>query len=415
MQRTLRRSLLTGFALAAAAGCEGLLDVPGPVVLPPGTLDNPAYAPTMVQGVVADFECALANYITATALLTDELFASTTLGGPLNWDRRRAVEAGGALGCEPDNSFNVGVYAPLSTARFQADGALRRLLGFDPAAVPEQPGRTALVAIAAAYAGYAYAVMGEGFCEAAFDLQDAIPWNDILALAEQRFDTALVFAQAANVDSVVNMVLVGRARVRLSLGEFDPAKLDSAFADASRVPPGFIKHASYSTAIARRFNRVFEANGNGARVDSLFRNLDVDGVVDSRVSVSSNGRQSKYSALSSPIVIASWREAQLIMAEVKGGQQAVDAINRLRATLTPPLPVFASVDSTEIAEQVRVERKRELFLEGHRLNDMLRFDVAFQQVTRLGVPTGDVTCLRLPSVEIDNNPNITDPRRTTRD
>jgi len=105
------------------------------------------------------------------------------------------------------------------------------------------------------------------------------------------------------------------------------------------------------------------------------------------------------------IAIGSWKEARLITAEIAGGQTAVSAINTLRTAAG--LPLFSSTDPTVIAAQVLEERRRELFLDGHRLNDMLRLNLPFDTgVTFKGVPYGATTCLPLPDAERLANPNF---------
>ena len=64
--------------------------------------------------------------------------------------------------------------------------------------------------------------------------------------------------------------------------------------------------------------------------------------------------------------------------------------------------------AVEIMEHVYEERRRELFIEGHRLNDMLRLGIPFPS----GADPfndrryGDTTCFPLPDVEKENNENI---------
>jgi hypothetical protein len=100
-------------------------------------------------------------------------------------------------------------------------------------------------------------------------------------------------------------------------------------------------------------------------------------------------------------------EEQLILAEAQGGQAAVDAINRVRAAHN--LPAYTG-GTANVAAQIREERQRELFLEGSRLWDMRRFDVALFPATGTPFPKGgvygDARCLPLPDVERANNPNL---------
>jgi hypothetical protein len=71
------------------------------------------------------------------------------------------------------------------------------------------------------------------------------------------------------------------------------------------------------------------------------------------------------------------------------------------------LPLFSSTDPAEIARHVLEERRRELFLDGHRLGDFLRLELRFDTgLNHKRQPYGDVTCMPLPLVETANNPNI---------
>jgi hypothetical protein len=147
-----------------------------------------------------------------------------------------------------------------------------------------------------------------------------------------------------------------------------------------------------------------------------YRGLTVDGQADTRVvatlsplrgqdNVSPLWLQSKYTALNSSRVLAGWKEAQLIIAEARGGSDAVTAINLLRTAAS--LPAFSSNDPAEIQAQVIEERRRELFLDGHRLGDMLRLDLPFRTgLTNKGEPYGTITCIPLPATERRVNPHL---------
>lgn len=119
--------------------------------------------------------------------------------------------------------------------------------------------------------------------------------------------------------------------------------------------------------------------------------------------------QSKYTSRDAPIPLASWQEAQLIIAEVSGGQTAVDIINTLHAARG--LPDFAGGDSATIMNQVIDERRRELFLQSQRFYDINRFNLPLVPApgTSYGYKGGfygDMRCFPLPDVERDNNPTL---------
>ncbi|MBC7894564.1 MAG: RagB/SusD family nutrient uptake outer membrane protein [Cytophagaceae bacterium] len=396
--------LLTGGALTA---CDTLLEATAPSRILEETLLQPSNASVLVAGAIADVECALGNYIVAAGTISDELMDAQANAAIWDLDRRTsnpstALYATGGCGTLG------GMYTPISVARFQADQAIKLLEGWTDAQVGST--RAQLISRANAYAGYAYILLGEGFCSSAVDLGPELTPAQVFTTAEARF-TAAINSPAVN-DSVKNMALVGRARARINQN-----KRTEAAADAALVPNNFTFNARTTAAAGRAENRVFRFNNTSGQlsVDSSFRNLN-----DPRVPVVDGGRpgsfpvvrlwvQNKYPSLAAPIPLASWREALLIRAEVAGGQQAVTIINQLRArhSLTP----FASTDEAAIQAQVREERRRELFLEGHRLFDTIRFSVPLYPAVGAPFSNGGGTygsnkCLPLPDIERLNNPTI---------
>ncbi|MBI4419805.1 MAG: RagB/SusD family nutrient uptake outer membrane protein [Gemmatimonadetes bacterium] len=415
----LRRSVagagLVGLTLLSAVtltSCGDLLDVELPDQVVASTLEDPQLAAVLVNGAVGDLECAFVNYAAATGALTDEFDVSTAFIAWTLWDARRILPNDGSLQGTDCNSGAWSVYGPLQTARVQAERTIKRLENWTDAQVA---GRIGLLSTAYAYAGYAYTLLGEGFCEMSIDVGPLLSPAAVLALAEDRFSTAITHARAANNTAILNTALVGRARVRLDLG-----KGPEAVADAIQVPQGFRRDATYSAANERRWNKVYTRNQRDLyiSVTAAFRNLTFGGVADPRVPVVNANRrghdgltplwyQMKYRADRDPIPLASWEEAQLIIAEVQGGQEAVDAINRIHTAVG--LPPFSSTDPAQIAAQVREERRRQFFADGHRLNDMLRFNLPFPTgQTLAGFQYGTTTCIPLPDAERNNNPNLSE-------
>ena len=103
-----------------------------------------------------------------------------------------------------------------------------------------------------------------------------------------------------------------------------------------------------------------------------------------------------------------------MIAEVQLGQTAVGIINSLRATVTDlpfvdadsGLPMFVSNDAVEIRAQAWEERRRELFLQGTKVGDLLRLDIPgvttddFDTgLNQRGQPYGPHTCYPSPDVE----------------
>ena len=404
------RAAVVTLATGALVACGTLLEVEAPSRILEQTLLQPSNATVLVAGAVADFECALGNFVLTGGTLADEFSDSQANAATWDIDRRTNFPATALFATGGCGGF--GVYTPLSIARFQADQALRLLDKWTDA---EVPGRAALQAQAAAFAGYSYVLMGEMFCSCAFDLGPELQPGGVFALAEERF-TRVINATGAPAD-LRNLAFVGRARARINQG-----KRTEAAADAAQVPAGFVYTAKTTAAAGRAENRIFRFNNTTGTVtvDSQFRAQRVGDTPDPRVNVADAGRggslpavrlwvQNKYRSLSDPIPMATWREAVLIRAEVAGGQTAVQLINQLRTASN--LPAFSSTVETQIQAQVREERRRELFLEGHRLFDTIRFNLSLVPAAGSVFPNGGGNygsnkCLPLPDVERLNNPNI---------
>src|SRR5690349_9121276 len=165
--RGLRLVALTA-ALAWLAACDSLVDVPAPSRVNADQLDVPSNAALLVNSAGADLECALTQYTVAGGLTGNELEVATGLIVMKEYDKRDFKTFGSSYTQETcESQGNVGVYKPLSTARYQADNTLGLLQGWSDTDVPD---RQTKIAAVAAYAGYSYVLMGEAMCSAAFDL-----------------------------------------------------------------------------------------------------------------------------------------------------------------------------------------------------------------------------------------------------
>ncbi len=415
-QRTLHLLLLV-IGVAALQACDSLLEVDLPGQVPEEALDDSGLANTLVTGVIADFECAYNNYTFGSSAHSDEYLPSSGNFVQRTWSTRQISASDNYVtGTCEGNGF--GLWTTLHTARFQAEDVFARLQEFPEGEVEDVPGKLATVS---AYAGYAYTLLGEGFCEVTIDGGPVMQPDAVLAIAEERFTRALDLAQQAGDEDVMNMALVGRARARLDLGD-----LEGAIADAEQVTEGYVKVAERdgpSPAVDRLWNKGFEdfVNIGHHTVNTDFRDLTWRGEPDPRVPVEDAGRfgfdgvtplwiTTKYPERATDIPLATWEEAQLIVAEASARTgdegRAVDIINDLhaRAGLPPFDPATDDVDGPtgdEVLDMVLLERSRELFQEGgHRLNDMLRHGIPFLSgLDPTGQPYGETTCYPLPPIE----------------
>jgi len=398
------------------SACDQLIEVDAPSRVLADQLNQPQNAALIVNSVGADFECALSHYIVATSLVGNELLIGTTLLFMTDYDKRDfnpVSSAYAAVICsDPVVGVLVGLYKPVSTARWQADNATRLLEGWSDAEVPE---RQRLLATVVNYAGYGLLLLGEAMCTAAIDVGPELTPAQLFQEAEQRFTKGLAAAQAANNGELRSWALVGRARARARLARFSDAA-----ADAQLVPDGFVKVATYSGDSPRRENLVWVHNqrSRSVTIDPSYRNLTFGGVPDQRVAVvqgqgsASDGISplwisNKYTDNASPIPMATWIEAKLLIAEAAGGQAAVGIINQLHARAG--LPNFASNDPAAIRSQIVEERKREFFLDGHHMGDLRQYNIPLTPAPGTPFYQGGTyqsqSCFPLPNVERLNNPN----------
>lgn len=413
-------TLVVAAGLTAACNTNRLLDVTTPSQVPVDILDQPGNATLMVNSMVGDYQCALGAAVVVEGLISGELNDAQL--GAAQWDYARrtanALTNGiyGTSGCVGPQS--IGIYLPLSTARYDADHAIANLTTWTDAEVPN---RTALLAVADLYAGFSYSTLGMAMCEAAFDNGPAVNQQGMFALAESRFSDAITNAEASNSDSVKYAALVGRARVRLFQGN-----TAGALADAQLVPKGFVMNESNSGTSTRLYNRVYAVTKHYGyySIPSWSQNMTTEnGEVDPRSATqlagtrSANNNQTiiytpdKYIAGdAAPMPMARYEEAQLIIAEIQGGTQAVSIINAMRAD-AGVAPYVGPTDAASVRNLVIDERRRVLFLEGFRNYDIERFKIPFNPPVGDLFPVGggtygNTTCLPLPDIEKNNNPSL---------
>jgi hypothetical protein len=410
--------------LLAAAACTDITSLAqeNPGQLSVGDLYQPANAQLLVNGAIADFECAFSRYTVGVGLFTDELANAIASSSNIDYDRRTlptsATYGTGTCG----NNQQPPIYTTLSTARASADTAVGKLNGWTDAQVPN---RTKLIGQASAYAGYSLVLLGESMCSAAINLGPELQPAQLFAEAKKRFDAAITAATAATDNQTLYFATLGRARA-----EQDAGNLAAAAADAAQIPPTFVQNISTNQANVRQQNWVFASVNQSfwATVDPSFRNLTVDNTTtpDPRTLVTNTGKTgtsqstpiwtaNKYSSLTSTIPIAKYAEAQLIIAESKAAANdllgAAAAINAARSTHSG-MPQYDPTGQTQAQVQAQVieERRRELFLEGHRLGDIHHFGLTIQPAAGTAYPAsgqyGTQSCFPLPDVERINNPNI---------
>ena len=395
--------------------------------IPAGQIESPQNAQILSDGAIADFECAFNSYTVLGGVIGEEFIYAQQTASRAPYDRRNMTKDDTDYGVNSCTN-NLGVYTPLQIARQSNENLLALLKTWTDAEVvagPGSPNRTNLIGIAAAYAGYAYVLLGEGFCTMAISTVNIdksltyggeIQRDSVFKLAIARFNEAITAATAANNTSIRNMAYLGRARARLNIGDYAGAK-----ADAQQIPSGYLRTVSASDANGRRQNRVTAENSAINRVQSIaepYRNLgDTRVPVTATTLVSATGvthyYQTKYPTTSTALPLATYEEAQLIIAEAdiraNSLATALPIINASRTRGGQSVPFTGTTQAQYLAELVD-QRRRELFLESHHLGDLIRYSQPL--VPAAGTPYhfggtyASQRCLPHPAAERLNNPLI---------
>ncbi|MGH7552795.1 MAG: hypothetical protein ACREMQ_07170, partial [Longimicrobiales bacterium] len=203
------RFALCGLLALPVAGCDALLDVDVPGAVSSSALGDPNLMPSLVTSARGELECALASYIAGEAFMTNEMISSSSFRNFNVWTAH-LLELKTQTGACPTttNATSAGFYVALASARFQADDAFKRIEAFAEDELPLN--KTQTLGLLAGLGGFAYTMLGEGFCEMAIDGGSLMTPAQVFEKALERFTTAEQLAQQANDAPVRNLALVGR-------------------------------------------------------------------------------------------------------------------------------------------------------------------------------------------------------------
>ena len=408
--------LALGLALCLTS-CSDLLDVdPDPQTVDGGSIVTLREA---LVGAQADFFQSFDSFIVWAGLFNDEFASSGTAPGIHAWDRRDVPEDHGG-GSARTNSIGGGNFVLMQRSVADSDIGQDRVIAGEFEEIVDEGTNAAEFAQFSTLTGFSKTFIGDLWCTTAFaGTGPLLTSADVYQLAEAEFTAAI---DAANADPDVRQAaLVGRARVRLILG-----KDGEALSDAQQVAPDFEVFTLYSTNSFEQRNRVHFRTWDFANwtVGPDFRDLTIDatGIPDPRVDLALNPVPAfepsqdlyaprKVSTPTTPLRYASGDEAQYVIAEITGGAAAVTIINQIRARHGITEVWAPAGGANEIRDKVIDERKRTLFLDGVRQGDVRRYIDKygldfFPTSTPQGFPMGNQTCLPLPEIERNNNPDI---------
>lgn len=405
-----RPGLVAGILLVAA-GCNlNLLGVEdNPQTVDAEDLQGPAAFDARFIGTQSDFSAGLDDAVTYGSLFADELTWGGSFVARQEIDLRKVPSSNDIVASEPYTTLQTAAKTSKDLKQDIAEG----VFGDQVPAADNSP-EFAQVAL---LAGYSRLYLADLFCTLAFDgTGPELSSSEVWQISADMFTEALGADGAT--DGVRRAALVGRARARLMLGD-EPG----ALSDARQVPEGFERLAPYSGVSDREENDVHDLTWEQERlsVSQEFRGLTIDDTdqEDPRVDLFFTGstgfsggvlqfNPNKYSDRTSPIRFASWEEAQYIIAEIQGGDEARDIINLIRSRRgLPEWDTDESATAEEIRDKVIDEKARTLFMGGQRMGDLRRYlDKLGLDLFPQGPDFGDQTCMPLPDLERDNNPDI---------
>jgi hypothetical protein len=405
--------------------CNELLSVENPGAIQDGQLNDPVLGETIVQSVVSDFQRMYGDLAYYSAVITDEAVTGHNYETIKEMDLRIARPN--------NNTLNSDIYTPLQRSRFAGDsltGRLRAIFG-------DSTSRSLGMARALAYAGYSNMLLGEFMCEAPVDPTSAsLGWDELMARAIERYDEAISTAIAfkdggtsAAADSIIYLASVGAARASLNLGRFPEAG-----SYASDVPADFqfvVPHSTEKDYMENPFYGATTGNNRNLGVDAAFRELH-----DRRIRHTTNSRtgHNGLTLLWTPyqpesfgewtpedsvgfekttsIRFSSGLEARYIVAEAEGAtQETVDFINERRKVGDPAASDITLAD--DVMAELRDQRRRDFYLDGHRLGDLRRYIKLYSIDEFPSGPHpntewgnyGTLQCFPLPDNETIGNPN----------
>jgi hypothetical protein len=424
-------------ALHAAAGalfltgmaCSGALDVPNPQAFGDDALNNPIILKTVADGAEGSLHQAYDDFITVAELSSDDMESTSTW---IDWED---ISEGRLRHDWPTAGSFSGPQDQLLRARFAAQSAAERVEKVLGTAAATSPLRAQVLLMDA----LADLLIGMGFCEGPLTANAArSPDTEFFKQAVTKFTAGLTAAQAISGDAAAktkwtDVAYAGRARANLLAGNYAAAKTDAQTVSANFVynaiyqelaqsTPGnqFHQNRNRSGGLRRMYHaRVHEIDPGGTG-EAYLRDWFDNTKDDKRMAVTRRTGQlgvnnrfayygiTKYNDRNAPIRLLSKIEMTLIEAEaafrVNDYATMTTLLNSLRTRAAVGLPAIpVPTSATEARDALLNERQAELWVEGHRMQDLYRFNLVGQF---LG--TGKATKLPLSRNEILNNTSMTD-------
>ena len=409
--------------LLPLAGCDEIFEVDNPGAVEDELLDREATHVALVNGVALELSEAL-NWVSyTTGAISREIFPAGSTGSfgitPLQQQ--------GIL----DFSEVAAPWADAQRARQMAEEGFER---FERVIGETEVQSYAPAAEISLWAGYAYRLLGENWCEAVIDGSEIMPYTVFLERAEEWFTRAMEIAERAGETEIATAARAGRASVRLDLGNFA-----GAVEDAAQVPTDFVWAMQYDDIQQDQYNRVFWATANepyrahtvwNTPWEDYYRTTgdprtpwgSIDTIPVGDAAVGPLGTvpwyfELKYDEKGDDINLSAGWEMRLIEAEalLRDGswEQAVAIMNQRRTSLGIAPWEVGSLEEAWTA--FKRERGAELWLEGRRMWDLRRWQMnntpgALSPLETPGegsyLSENQTLCYPIPQEEREANPNI---------
>jgi len=373
--------------------------VQDPDVASPGSATGAAALPILSAGMLADFQVAFMGaadqsnnahegIANISAIFTDEFIDYDTFPTRNELNERLAL---------PDNLTLTQIFENIGAIHGDARRALVQYAQYGP--------NSAGQSLAYSMDAYSYIFIAENWCSgepfSVLNIATGQVTNSPFLTTTQMLDTALtefvlakqialtdtISADQANLPTMVGLATVGEARALLDLGQV-AAAADTAATVASAFQ--YIIYASTNTL--RQENGVwnYTINGQEFSVADLKNGTGLPFItaMDPRVpsilsaTPGTNGQgpfynQQKYPTSASDMVLASYTEAQLIVAEgdIFAGNYpgAFTIMNTLRSTIgLGPVGDSAAATPKDQMFELLYERAFWMYVTAHRLGDWRR-------------------------------------------
>jgi len=439
-RRAVAALAVVALAGAGAVGCGDVLDVEDPDVVTPDQLEGPTAVPTLINGMVRDFQEAYDDYVRYASMFTDEMILAGTFQGRVEVDDRRIT---------PENQQITGeLYEPIQRARQANEDGIDILSeNLDSPDFSDVQGQMQEgLARGNLFAGYLHVILAEMYCNAVVDQEGpSLAPDEVMTEALSFLETAEMRADGQGMDDVATAARVGQARAHLWLGN-----LETAADLAGTVPDDFVHLVEYSSNTPDQNNELAQFTwgftvlirwsvGDGTvpeRNNETYAYLDEwvqQGLIDPAPGDQFSSQNASvpvvlqllYDEPSSNMVLASGWEARMIEAEVElrtgNPEVAQSAVNSLLTdasqSANPMLAVnpelglgaFDAVDFTGTLAsdlpQLARARNAGLWLTGQRQATLRRF-AENDGVDLYPETDGSDTCFPIVQQEVDNNPNL---------